>query len=56
MSCSVAWVAEAEAELEAARRMQADLSLSKVTAMLRPVHADVRDRLVTVLRQIGLQE
>ncbi len=47
---------EAEAALETAQRMQADLSLSTVTTMLRPAHADFRDRLVAALRQLGLQE
>ena len=48
--------AEAEAALETARGMQADLSLSTVTTMLRPTHADFRDRLVAALRQLGLPE
>jgi adenylate cyclase len=47
---------EAHASLEAARGMQADLSLGTVMTMLRPVNAEFRERMVAALRQLGLPE
>ncbi len=47
---------EAQASLEGALRLQADLSLGSVSSMLSPVHPDFRDRMINALRTLGLPD